>query len=240
MIVCRFKPAVFFISLAVLLFADPAAPRERDGMVLVQGECFEMGDTFEEGKPDEKPTHRVCLSDFWIDKYEVTQKQFGLLMGGNPSRFKGCDNCPVDSVSWFKSKAYCSFAGKRLPTEAEWEYAARERGKKVKYGAGKDSITKKEANYNGSRPLPVGGFTPNALGIYDMSGNLREWAGDWYDKDYYNASRLENPKGPGVGQLRVLRGGYWGDDPERLRATVRQPARPGVRHFANGFRCAKR
>lgn len=199
-----------------------------------------MGSPFDQGNPDEKPARRVCLDDFWLDKYEVTQKLFENLMGGNPSRFRGCGDCPVENVSWFKAVAYCSFMGKRLPTEAEWEYAARERGRRVEYGFGADSITKKDANYEGKKPVPAGKYRPNSLGLYDMAGNVREWVLDWYDTGFYSVSPLKNPEGTATGKLKVLRGGYWGDGPKNLRAASRDKAKPAGRHFENGFRCARR
>jgi formylglycine-generating enzyme required for sulfatase activity len=232
------------LVLLFLIFSVPvtgltAFPKERDGMVFVKGGCFEMGSPLSQRMPDEEPKRRVCLDDFWIDKYEVTQKQFTDIMGRNPSRFRGCDNCPVENVSWFKATAHCSFIGKRLPTEAEWEYAATEGGGKVKYGFGKNSINNKKANYNGKKPKPVGGYRPNSLDLYDMTGNVKEWVFDWYDADYYSVSPLNNPEGPATGKLKVLRGGYWGDSPKNLRAASRDKAKPASRHFENGFRCAR-
>lgn len=198
-----------------------------------------MGSPLGRGKPDEKPARRVCLDDFWLDKYEVTQKQFVDLMRSDPSRFRGCGACPVENVSWFRAMGYCSFVGKRLPTEAQWEYAARERGGRAEYGFGGESITKKDANYQGEKPAPVGSYRPNSLGLYDMAGNVSEWVFDWYDADFYSVSPLKNPKGMATGELKVLRGGYWGDGPESLRAASRNKAKPASRHYGNGFRCAR-
>jgi len=198
-----------------------------------------MGSPAGVGRPDEKPTRRVCLDDFWLDKHEVTQKLFVKILRVNPSRFRGCENCPVEKVSWFKAKAYCSFVGKSLPTESQWEYAARGLDKQAEYGFGSGPISKNKANYYGSRPVPVGRYQPNSLGLYDMAGNVREWVSDWYSKDFYNISPLKNPEGPQKGKLKVLRGGYWGDGPESLRAASREKEKPLDRHFENGFRCAK-
>jgi len=234
------QAALFFLILLAPLACASSSPKMSGGMMFIKGGCFQMGSLSGMGLPDEKPERRVCLDDFWLDRYEVTQKQFSNMLRSNPSRFRGCENCPVENVSWFKAETYCSFVGKSLPTEAQWEYAAKERGGQVEYGFGGASITKKDANYKGSGPTPVGRYQPNSLGLFDMAGNVREWVSDWYDPGFYRVSPLKNPKGPQKGELKVLRGGYWGDDPENLRVTAREKAKPAVRHFENGFRCAKR
>jgi formylglycine-generating enzyme required for sulfatase activity len=229
-----------------------------EGMVFVKGDCFQMGDQFddEDAGADEQPVHEACVGDFYMDKYEVTQKNFQRVMRNNPSDFKNCDDCPVEQVTWDEAKGYCEDAGvgKRLPTEAEWEFAAREGGKKVRFGTGKDTIGPDEANFNASanfkRPysrigeyrektLPVGSFAPNALGLYDMSGNVWEWVSDWYDKNYYSSSPKDNPQGPSSRESRVLRGGSWRDDPSGLRAADRGWGRPSFRFNGSGFRCVR-
>src|SRR5208283_4681764 len=126
--------------------ATHLAPTTGIKMVLVKGGCYQMGDTFVDGAADEKPVHTVCLDDFYMAQYDVTQGQWKAIMGNNPSAFKGCgDNCPVETVSWheaqqFISKLNSTSAGKkyRLPTEAEWEYSARSGGKNDKYTGGND------------------------------------------------------------------------------------------------------
>ncbi len=183
-------------------------------MVFVKGGTFTMGSN--DGEDDEKPTHQVTLSDFYIGKYEVTQKQWQAVMGSNPSYFKDCDNCPVEQVSWNDVQNFIKElnqkTGKnyRLPTEAEWEYAARG-------GVSTSSTTYSGSNNidevawytsnSGSKTHPVGQKKSNELGIYDMSGNVWEWCKDWYG--YYSSGSQANPQGASSGSYRVFRGGSW-------------------------------
>lgn len=172
-------------------FKDPATGME---MIFVKGGCYQMGDTFGDGAPEEKPVHDVCVSDFYMGKHEVTQGQWKRIMGNNPSSFSGCgDNCPVEHVSWNDAQNFIrrlnsqSGKGYRLPTEAEWEYAARSGGKSEKFAGGADVNT--VAWYDGnssSKAHPAGQKLPNGLGLHDMSGNVWEWCNDWYDGTYYN------------------------------------------------------
>jgi formylglycine-generating enzyme required for sulfatase activity/tRNA A-37 threonylcarbamoyl transferase component Bud32 len=222
--------------------------REKPGasstdMILVKGGCFEMGDVFGDGYADEKPVHEVCLDDFYIDKYEVNQRDYRKVMGGNPSHFKDND-LPVDNVTWTDAKEFCEKTGGRLPTEAEWEYAARGGGKKAKWaGAKNESGLKDYAWYDfnsRSKTHPVGKKMTNALGIYDMSGNVYEWVADWFDGEYYAMGVIKNPKGPEKGRYRVLRGGSWNASPRYLYTTVRMKLRPDSTNNNNGFRCSKK
>jgi len=226
--------------------------------VSVKGGCYEMGDTLGDGGADEKPVHEVCVDGFSMGKYEVTQGQWQAIMGSNPSYFKDCGgNCPVEQVSWNDIQDFISRlnsrSGKRyrLPTEAEWEYAAREGGKKVRFGTGLDRISSDKANFDArtdykqaysdvgeyrSKTVSVGSFRPNALGLYDMAGNVWEWCQDWYgDKYYANISR-NNPQGPDSGTYRVLRGGSWYIAPGDVRAANRSGNIPGTRFYGGGFR----
>jgi len=201
-----------------------------------------MGDTRGVGLPNEKPVHKVCLSSFYMDKYEVKQSEFAAVMGSNPSKFNTCPDCPVDQAIWQEAHDYCQSLGKRLPTEAEWEYAARERGKEAIYCNAKDTITPYEANYGayaGAHPSSVGSYPPNALGIYDICGNVWEWLNDYYDHDYYSKSPIHNPQGPDTAERRAIRGGSWDHQMESLRVTFRWGLLPGQRGYDNGFRCAK-
>lgn len=224
-------------------FTDPTTGME---MIFVKGGCYQMGDIFGDGDGDEKPVHEVCVSDFYIGKYEVTQGQWRQIMGSNPSQFSSCgDKCPVESVSWNDAQDFISRlnsrSGKRyrMPTEAEWEYAARSGGKREKYAGGNDvdAVAWYDSN-SGSRTHPVGQKQPNGLGLYDMSGNVWEWCQDWYGGSYYNQSSRDNPGGPSSGSGRVGRGGSWSDTARVLRAASRVRRNPGSRSLRLGFRLA--
>ena len=180
-----------------------------------------MGDTFGDGGSDEKPIHEVCVDDFYLGEHEVTQGEWKEVMGNNPSEFKNCgDDCPVETVSWNDVQHYIRKLNNktglnyRLPTEAEWEYAARSGGREERYaGTSKKSELGDYAWYwgnSGKKTHPVKTKQPNFLGLYDMSGNVYEWVSDWYGKDYYRNSPKDNPKGPGSGKYRVLRGAVRG------------------------------
>jgi len=194
------------------VFTDPATGME---MIFVKGGCFQMGDTFGDGDNHEKPVHEVCVDDFYLGKYEVTQGQWKRIMRNNPSHFSNCgDNCPVEKVSWDDVQDFIrklnSQSGKnyRLPTEAEWEYAARSGGKSEQYAGGND--VNAVAWYDGNsvgKTHPAGQKQPNGLGLYDMSGNVWEWCNDWYGSNYYSQSTRNNPEGPSSGTYRVLRAG---------------------------------
>jgi formylglycine-generating enzyme required for sulfatase activity/uncharacterized caspase-like protein len=231
-------------------YKDPITGME---FIFVKGGCYEMGDTFGDGYDNEKPVHEVCVDDFYIGKYEVTQAQWKAIMGNNPSYFKDCgDNCPVEQVSWNEIQEFINKLNQgagtnkyRLPTEAEWEYAARSGGKKEKYaGTSNESELGEYAWYDknsGSKTHPVGQKKPNGLGIYDMSGNVWEWVQDWYDENYYRSSPKDNPKGAYSGQYRVLRGGSWLIGPGLIRAANRDRLEPTGRALYGdyvGFRVA--
>jgi formylglycine-generating enzyme len=225
-------------------YIDPTTGMD---FVFVKGGCFQMGDTFVDGKRDEKPAHEACVDDFSIGKFEVTQAQWEAVMSGNPSLFKQCGgNCPVEQVSWNDIQAFIgklnSQTGKtyRVPTEAEWEYAARSGGKDEKYSGGNDidSVAWYDKN-SGGRPHPVGRKQPNGLGIYDMSGNVWEWCSDWYGGNYYKTSPKDNPQGPSSGRGRVLRGGSWCSNAADARAALRGRYGPGSRNNRGGFRLVR-
>ena len=187
-------------------------------MIYVEGGSFDMGATSEQGSDAydwEKPVHGVTLSDYYIGKCEVTQELWEAVMGSNPSNFRGAQN-PVESVSWNDCQNFIkklnSLTGRtfRLPTEAEWEYAARGGNKSLHYKySGSDNIGNVAWYYDnsGSSTHAVGTKTANELGIYDMSGNVCEWCSDWYGD--YSAGAQTNRQGPSSGSKRVLRGGTW-------------------------------
>ena len=215
--------------------------------VFVPAGCFDMGcgNWTSNCSDDEKPVHTVCVDDFYIGRYEVTQGQWKKVMHSNPSEFQKGDNYPVENVSWNDVEEFIkklnSRSNKRfrLPTEAEWEYAARSGGRKEKYVGGDDVDRVAWYGSNSSdHTHPVGTKAPNGLGIYDMSGNVWEWCQDWYCEDYYSKSPRNNPHGPSSGSLRVLRGGSWCNGPWFVRSALRVRLRPASRSCDLGFRLA--
>lgn len=226
------------------------ADETEDDMVYIKGGCFDMGDIFGDGEDDEKPVHTVCVGDFYLAKTEVTQKQWTDIMGHNPSKFK-CGDCPVERVSWNNVQDFIKKLNKatgmnyRLPTEAEWEYAARNGGGKEKWaGTDRKSELDEYAWYYNNSPKTgthaVAGKEPNGLGLYDMMGNVWEWCSDLYDRYYYENSPAKDPQGPSDGSSRVLRGGGWKSKPDHLRTVDRNDFIPTSKKFANiGFRLAR-
>ena len=209
--------------------------------VWVPGGCFNMGSN--EGGSDEKPIHEVCLDGFWMGKYEVTQKEWQSIMGNNPSYFKKGDRFPVEQVSWDDAKAFIKKLNGRtgetfaLPSEAQWEYAARSGGKNQKYSGGND--VNRFAWYNknsGGTTHKVGTKAANDLGIHDMSGNVWEWCEDIYAKGAYKKHTRNNPIYAQSGSNRVLRGGGWRGSPASVRCANRFWNTPGNRDFLLGFR----
>jgi formylglycine-generating enzyme required for sulfatase activity len=177
-----------------------------------------------------------------MGKIEVTQRQWEQVMGNNPVRFKDDDH-PVEQVSWNDTQAFVKKfnaqgqGGFRLPTEAEWEYACRSGGKNETYCGGDDVDRLAWYTSNsGGKTHPVGQKSANALGLYDMSGNVWEWVSDWYDENYYRDSPKNNPQGPSSGASRVDRGGGWGSSPAFVRAALRYGITPGDRSYGLGFR----
>lgn len=211
--------------------------------VLIDGGCFEMGNTYGNGYADETPVHTVCVDDFYMAKYEVTQKEYMKVMGNNPSKFTTNENLPVEQVSWQDSQLFVnklSLLSKRqyrLPSEAEWEFAARSGGKREIYSGSNnpDPVAWYSGNSNGTTHR-VGTKSANGLGIYDMSGNVWEWCQDWYRKDYYAAGSRMNPIGPEEGKVKVIRGSSWEGYPGRLRASSRFGRQPTNRYHALGLR----
>jgi formylglycine-generating enzyme required for sulfatase activity len=225
---------------------DPVTGME---FVFVKGGCFRMGDSFGDGNKDEWPVHEVCVDDYYLGKFEVTQKEWQRVMGTNPSFFKACgERCPVENVSWRDANEFLRKLAKqsgmkfRLPTEAEWEYAARSGGRKEKWaGTSRERDLKKTAVYVGTSvgmTRPVGKNRPNGLGLYDMSGNVWEWVSDFYDGSFYARSPRENPVGAADGLSRVVRGGGWDSPPFDLRAAKRLRGREGTASTNTGFRVA--
>ena len=214
-------------------------------MVYVEGGSFDMGATYEQGSDadsDEKPVHSVTLDGYYIGKCEVTQELWEAVMGSNPSYFKGAQN-PVEKVSWNDCLEFISMLNRltgrtfRLPTEAEWEYAARGGNQSLHYKySGSNNIDEVAwyDNNSGSTTHEVGTKSPNELGIYDMSGNVYEWCSDWYGG--YSAGAQTNPQGPSSGSRRVLRGGGWFFNARGCRVSLRFYYGPSVSNYSGGLR----
>ncbi len=229
-------------------------------MVLIPGGTFEMGRQDGKVEYDNTPSHTVKIDSFYMDKYEVTVGQFKQFIHETGYDFdwgwwekykiSPTDNHPMVHVNWHDAKAYADWAGKRLPTEAEWEYAARGglNGKRYPWG---DFITKDDANFHKywknddeymnrssanrkdtwKYTSPVGSFRPNAS----------EWCQDWYAPSFYSTSPTDNPKGPKTGETKVTRGGHWYSWHKGLRVYNRGSNPPDVERWQNvqGFRCVK-
>ncbi|MCK4910795.1 MAG: SUMF1/EgtB/PvdO family nonheme iron enzyme [Thermodesulfovibrionales bacterium] len=211
------------------------------GMVLVQEGCFVMGNHKEDAFEGETPAHDVCLDDFYIDMKEVVQEDYMEVTGTNPARFAG-KALSMESVSWHSASRYCSLVGKRLPTEAEWEFAAHAEGIDDMWAgtavlSDLGSYAWMRSNSSGTVHMP-GELKPNAIGLYDMSGNVREWVSDWYNEHYYAGSPVNDPRGPEKGVDKVLRGGAWDDLPRYLRVSYRVRLSPDFKNSRIGFRCA--
>ena len=214
-------------------------------MIGIAAGTFKMGST--SGDSDERPVHSVTLTnDYYIGETEVTQELWEAVMGSNPSRFKGAQN-PVEQVNWEDCKTFInklnSLTGQsfRLPTEAEWEYAARGGSKSLNYTySGSNNIDDVAWYHVNSRSKahPVKTKEPNELGIYDMSGNVWTWCEDWYDSSYYKNSPSTNPTGPASGYYRVIRGGGWSFSAEGSRSADRVSCTPSKRGFNIGLRLA--
>ncbi|HNX91912.1 MAG TPA: formylglycine-generating enzyme family protein [Syntrophomonas sp.] len=231
-------------------------------MVWIPAGTFEMGSNL--GADNEKPIHYVTLNGYWMDAYEVTNGQYRQFCDAtsrpypvNPTDnyFLGRPDYPTVNVTWTDAAAYAAWAGMSLPTEAEWEYAARGGlignqypwgdtypTDQCNYSNYSGPLTAQMANFSSSRgPLPVGSYAPNGYGLYDMAGNVMEWCADWYGSTYYSTSPAQNPVGPSTGGLRVLRGGSWLFSAFSMRVADRSyGGAPGNRDSYIGFRCVLR
>ncbi len=227
------------------LYNNGIPEKERRGMIFVEGGMFNMGS--QEGESDEMPIHSVFVNSFWLDKFPVTVKEYHLYCGSVGIEFPiqpdwdYNEDLPVVNVTWEEALGYSKWVGKRLPTEAEWEYAAN------------GGIYSKKTIYSGSNNIDeigwyakncdstckIGLKKPNELGIYDLSGNVWEWCNDWYDEEYYHERTENNPKGPVNGNQRVLRGGSYFNDSYFLRITNRHRFAQNRKNSMIGFRCAK-
>jgi len=183
---------------------------------------------------DESPVHRVTIGKgFWMGQTPVTQEAYQRVTGKSPGYFKGA-KFPADSMSWDEGQSYCQATGMRLPTEAEWEYAARSGSTASRYGD-VDQIAWYGVN-SGDKTHETMQKQPNASNLYDMLGNVWQWTADWYGA--YADGGLNDPVGPVSGRIRVLRGGSWGNGPAFVRVSVRSGNEPDNRSNVVGFRCA--
>jgi sulfatase modifying factor 1 len=215
-------------------------------MVLVEGGRFEMGKNG--STQDEQPMHSVTVSSFFLDATEVTWNQYSTFCGATGRPFLPVPSWgtrpgdPVVNITWLEAATYARWAGKRLPTEAEWEYAADggriSRGFLFSGGNILENVAWCSQNSDGTTHS-VGRKIANELGLFDMSGNVMEWCYDWYGDGYYSAGVSVNPSGPLTGSTRVLRGGWWGADSIQCRISNRGSSDPFTRHPGLGFRCAE-
>jgi len=230
-------PENFRIPQKIVSTKDPEV------MVLIPAGTFTMG--HETGSEDEQPPHEVYVDAFYIDVAEVTCARYETFLKDtgypphqmwNPEYDRLDD--PVVGVSWNDAFAFAKWAGKRLPTEAEWEKAARAGLVEKNYPWG-DEIDQEKANYQSFGITPVKSYEPNFYRLYDMAGNVWEWCQDWYSKEYYKLSTKNNPKGPMLGSKKVVRGGAWYCGEAALQVYNRHKNDPHLGSFHIGFRCVK-
>jgi serine/threonine protein kinase len=221
-------------------------------MILVRGGAFDMGcDHYRDCETDEQPLHTIFLDDYYIGQFEITQYQWKAIMGDKKFHFDACDNCPAETISWLDVQEFLKRISQlteknyRLPTEAEWEYAARSGNNKNDYLYATDHKLSEVAWYDKNseeKTHPVGEKVPNKLNIYDMTGNVREWCSDWYGAYYYAELErgAQNPRGPSFSSLnpsgRVLRGGSWSTGAYKCRILTRWYMDEKKGNKYNGFR----
>lgn len=247
----KFKRFLSVVACFFLLLGSKSTlsqPADPCTFIFVQGGTFTMGNDGSEGYDEEQPRHKVTVSDFYLGETEITQAQWFAVMGENPSRFTGCDACPVENVSFFDVQRFLKKINKkakgvvyRLPTEAEWEYAAMggRKGHDYRFAGGNfpDSLGWYKNNSD-SKTHPVKTKQPNELGIYDMCGNVGEWCYDWFSpyKDY----EQNNPTGKASGLYKIHRGGSWDHAAINCRVKDRQSLDPKHNgEGAIGFRLVK-
>lgn len=275
-----FLPIVLILIISTIYGCNrtkEAENAENSDQVFIPAGPFLMGNSKESSLSDQAPVHQVYLDAYYIDKYEVTVREYerfiiangyrkrkfwtkegwdyiqqnqvqGYLSTGHPyavgvnHKLYSGPNQPVIGISWYEADAYCRWAGRRLPTEAEWEKAARgQEGFLYPWGNEMNFANISHLVTNGKRTIPVGSLSGGAspYSVMDMAGNVWEWCSDWYDESYYSRSPPQNPQGPTTGAYRILRGGSWGSTRLQLQSTYRSYNNPVHKDFNIGFRCAK-
>ncbi len=247
------------VNFACVKVAGAVAEERGSEMVLIPSGEFIMGSPESLGRKDERPAHPVYLDAYYMDRYEATGKDFEAYMDDQPKVHPTITGWygrkvrpdmarrPVFGLTWKRCQNYCVWAGKRLPTEAEWERAARGRGDRI-YPWGNELPDPSRSNFGrccfvmkGLVFNDVGNFkagkTPN--NIFDLAGNVAEWVFDWYDKNYYKVSPRKNPKGPEKGKYHTIRGGAWNSLPGYLRSSARYGYDDAKDFYGIGCRCAK-
>lgn len=230
-----------------------------DGMVSIPAGEFSMGrtkltsDDKTKMRPvvllDDRPVHTVALDAFLLDKTEVTNEQYARFAAATKRATPyhwvsgrvppGEERYPVYNVDWEDASSYCAWTGKRLPSEAEWERAARGGKEGLSFPNG-DKLEGSQARFGlQTGPGPVGQFAANDFGLLDMAGSVSEWVADWFDREYYGSSPARNPRGPETGMYKVIRGGAWSDSAPRCTVFFRNWVRPNQKTPNLGFRCAK-
>jgi formylglycine-generating enzyme required for sulfatase activity len=266
---CALSVFIFFLA-GCLAHVKPAPPT---GMVKVPEGPFMMGFIIDNdrslGDTDEEPVHEVVLDEFWIDKYEVTSARFAEFLNAHPedsaryielgsavtiektdNRYQprpGLERLPANRISWYGADAFCRWKGKRLPTEAEWEKAARGTDERMfpwgNQWPSNDRVTfRRKFKQQGFDVMePVDGLPEgqSPYGVHQMAGNVWEWVADWYADDYYENSPASNPQGPETGISKGIRGGNWYYKAYYMRTTYRFNERPEVFKVWQGFRCAR-
>ncbi len=238
--------------------AQPFVEKDSVEMVNIPAGLFIRGSAVTEGRQDERPRSKVSLNAFAMDKYEVSNTQyqkfveetlhkppFNVYGDGDLFKMKGVENRPVVQVTWHDAVDYCFWAGKRLPTEAEWEKAARGKdGRTYPWGDHEDDG--KLANFDGEwrgidslKNVSTQAEGASPYGLHHMAGNVREWVEDWYASDYYSLSPERNPRGPNTGILKVIRGGSWRSFLPDLRTASRGKGGFALKTHGIGFRCAR-
>lgn len=242
-----------------VLFLTLTAVAAEPGMSLIPRGSFQMGrskltpDDKTNMRPhillDDRPVHEVAIDAFWLDTHETTHAQYAEYVKAKkisaPHHWRGSESpselakIAVYNVNWEEARGYCEFRGKRLPTEAEWERAARGGIESADYPWG-DKFDVKLARHNTEAgPGEPGRYPPNAFGLFDMAGNMSEWTADWFVREYYKDSPPKNPRGPETGSYKVIRGGAWSDQAKRVTVYFRNWVRPSQRQPNIGIRCAK-